>query len=215
MVYRLPLPELTASTRLITVLRGNHATQYFDVIEALISAGVRSMELTLTTPDTLASLSSLVHEFGSSADIGVGTVTTVGQAIRACRSGASYIVTPVTDPELIRISTDNGVAIVPGGLTPTELHSSWNHGASAVKVFPARVVGHAYTKDLRGPFPEMRVIPSGGVDLDGARAWLDAGADAVSVGGPILEDAFDGGDLGQLAARAKRFVEVCGAGGGA
>ncbi|MDF2667237.1 MAG: 2-dehydro-3-deoxyphosphogluconate aldolase, partial [Microbacterium sp.] len=102
-----------------------------------------------------------------------------------------------------------GMPIVPGGLTPTELFASWSAGASAVKVFPAGQVGPGYLKDLRGPFPAIAVVPSGGVDADSAAAWLAAGAVAVSVGGPLLGDAFRGGDLGELRERAERFVEVC------
>jgi 2-dehydro-3-deoxyphosphogluconate aldolase/(4S)-4-hydroxy-2-oxoglutarate aldolase len=136
-------------------------------------------------------------------------VTTADEAERACTGGAAYLVTPTTDLEVIAATTSKGVPIVPGGLTPTELHAGWRAGASAVKVFPAGAVGPGYVKDLHGPFPDLRVIPSGGVDLAAARAWLRAGADAVSVGGPLLGDAFRGGDLGELEARAREFVAAC------
>lgn len=106
-------------------------------------------------------------------------------------------------------ATDAGVPIVPGGMTPTELFASWSAGASAVKVFPAGQVGPGYLKDLRGPFPDLVAVPSGGVDLAGAEAWLRAGAVAVSVGGPLLGDAFAGGDLSALRERAAAFVAVC------
>lgn len=212
---RLPLPERSAASRLIVVMRGTDAAQYPEIIDALAGAGVRSMELTLTTPGTLDALPDLVQRFGDRVDLGVGTVTTVEQARAACEGGAAYLVTPVTDHAVIAASIQRGVPIVPGGLTPTELHASWAAGASAVKVFPSSVVGAGYVKDLRGPFPELRVIPSGGVDLDAAQAWLAAGADAVSVGGPLLGDAFAGGDLDALADRAAQFVGVCTRVGGA
>jgi 2-dehydro-3-deoxyphosphogluconate aldolase/(4S)-4-hydroxy-2-oxoglutarate aldolase len=206
---RLPLPARTATTRLIAVLRGSWADQYEPVIGALADAGVRSVELTLTTPGTLDALPGLVETFGNRLDLGVGTVTTADEAERACTGGAAYLVTPTTDLEVIAATTSKGVPIVPGGLTPTELHAGWRAGASAVKVFPAGAVGPGYVKDLHGPFPDLRVIPSGGVDLAAARAWLRAGADAVSVGGPLLGDAFRGGDLGELEARAREFVAAC------
>lgn len=209
MTDRLPLPERSAASRLIVVMRATSAEQYPEVIDVLAEAGARSIELTLTTPGTLEALPDLVRRFGDRVDLGVGTITTVEQARRACDGGAAYLVTPVIDHPVISASLDRGVPIVPGGLTPTELHSAWAAGASAVKVFPSSVVGAGYVKDLRGPFPELRVIPSGGVDLDAAEAWLAAGADAVSVGGPLLGDAFQGGDLEALADRAARFVGAC------
>jgi len=212
---RLSLPERSAATRLIVVMRAASAEQYPEVISTLADAGVRSMELTLTTPGTLEALPDLHRRFGDRVDLGVGTITTVQQARRAAAGGAAYLVTPVTDHAVITAAIDRGVPIVPGGLTPTELHSAWAAGASAVKVFPAGVVGAGYVKDLRGPFPELRVIPSGGVDLETAQAWLAAGADAVSVGGPLLGDAFTGGDLSELADRAAQFVGVCTRVGGA
>lgn len=208
MTDRLPLPERSAASRLIVVMRAGSAEQYPEVIDTLATAGVRSMELTLTTPGTLEALPELVRRFGDTVDLGVGTVTTPEQVQQAADGGAAYLVTPVTDHAVIADSIERGVPIVPGGLTPTELYSSWLAGASAVKVFPSSVVGAGYVKDLRGPFPELRVIPSGGVDLDAAQAWLAAGADAVSVGGPLLGDAFTGGNLTELADRAAQFVGV-------
>jgi 2-dehydro-3-deoxyphosphogluconate aldolase / (4S)-4-hydroxy-2-oxoglutarate aldolase len=101
------------------------------------------------------------------------------------------------------------VPIVPGGLTPTELFASWSAGAAAVKIFPANQVGPGYLKDLRGPFPGIAAVPSGGVDLLGAKAWLEAGAAAVSVGGPLLGDALRGGDLDALRDRTTAFVATC------
>lgn len=212
-VERPALPEATARGRVIAVLRADDPARYAPVIDTLAEAGVRSMELTLTTPGTLEALPGLVERYAGAVDIGVGTVTTAQQAERAGDGGADYLVTPVTDAEVIAAAARAGVPIVPGGLTPTELHAGWRAGAAAVKVFPASLVGPGYVKDLRGPFPDLRVIPSGGVDLEAARAWIAAGADAVSVGGPLLgstlKDAPDAAALTALAERASTFVEAC------
>lgn len=207
-VFRPSLPERTAASRLIVVIRGERADQYAPVLEALAGAGIRSVELTLSTPGTLDELPSLLAQFGEQLDIGIGTVTDPADLATAAARGAAYIVTPITRADLLQAAADAGIAIVPGGLTPTELHAGWAAGAAAVKVFPASVVGPGYVKDLRGPFPGIRVIPSGGVDLDAAQAWLRAGADAVSVGGPLLGDALKGGSLEALAERAAQFVAV-------
>src|SRR5699024_7300929 len=212
---RLSLPERSAATRLIVVMRAASAEQYPEVISTLADAGVRSMELTLTTPGTLEALPDLHRRFGDRVDLGVGTITTVQQARRAADGGAAYLVTPVTDHAVITGAIDRGVPIVPGGLTPTERHSAWAAGASAVKVFAARVVGAGYGKDLRGPFPELRGFPAGGGDPGTAHACRAARAVGVSVGGPVLGDALRGGDRSELAGGAAQCAGVCtrGAGG--
>ena len=202
------LPERTAAARLIVVIRGECADQYAPVLDALAGAGIRSVELTLSTPGTLDELPALQERFGDQLDIGIGTVTDPGDLRVAAERGAHYIVTPITRADLLEAADEAGIPIVPGGLTPSELHAGWAAGAAAVKVFPASVVGPGYVKDLRGPFPGIRVIPSGGVDLEAARAWLQAGAEAVSVGGPLLGDALKGDSLEALADRAVQFVGV-------
>lgn len=206
---RVALPERTVESRLIVVARAQRAEDYEPVLDVLIDAGIRSIELTLTTPGTFDRLPRLLAQYDGVADLGVGTVTNGVDLGRAVDAGARYLVTPITSAAFVEQATDAGVPIVPGGLTPTELFASWSAGASAVKVFPAGQVGPGYLKDLRGPFPDIVAVPSGGVDLAGAEAWLAAGAVAVSVGGPLLGDAFSGGDLGALRDRAAAFVAVC------
>jgi 2-dehydro-3-deoxyphosphogluconate aldolase/(4S)-4-hydroxy-2-oxoglutarate aldolase len=201
------LPTRTVSSKLVVVARASAASDYAPVLAALADAGVQSVELTLTTPGTFDAFAELRGSFDG--DLGIGTVTNLDQLERAIEVGADYVVTPITSAALVERAVAAGMPIVPGGLTPTELFASWSAGASAVKVFPAGQVGPGYLKDLRGPFPDIAVVPSGGVDADSAAAWLAAGAVAVSVGGPLLGDAFRGGDLGALRARAERFVEVC------
>lgn len=206
---RVALPARTVESRLIVVARAQRAEDYDAVLDVLVDAGIRSVELTLTTPGTFAHFPRLRERFGDVVDLGIGTVTSTDDLTRAIDAGATYVVTPITSAEFVRQSTAAGVPIVPGGLTPTELFASWSAGASAVKVFPAGQVGPGYLKDLRGPFPDIVAVPSGGVDLAGAESWLAAGAVAVSVGGPLLGDAFNGGDLGALRDRAEAFVAVC------
>lgn len=202
------LPARTLSSKLVVVARASAAADYEPVLAALAQAGVQSVELTLTTPGTFDAFAGLRSSFDG--DLGIGTVTTLDQLGRAIEVGADYVVTPITSSALVERAVAAGIPIIPGGLTPTELFSSWSAGAPAVKIFPAGQVGPGYLKDLRGPFPDIAVVPSGGVDADSAAAWLAAGAVAVSVGGPLLGDAFRGGDLGALRERAERFVAVCG-----
>ncbi|GHG59121.1 2-keto-3-deoxy-phosphogluconate aldolase [Sinomonas cellulolyticus] len=185
----------------VAVLRARTASEYRPVIEALLEGGVRSIELTLSTGGVFDVLQDLVEGY-QEAEIGVGTITTVEQAREALDQGARFLVTPVTDLAVIELAASRGVPAYPGGLTPTELHAGWAAGASAVKLFPASAVGPGYISQLRGPFPDMQVLPSGGIDLADIDAWISAGAVAVSVGGPLVQDAFAGGDLKDLTARA-------------
>jgi 2-dehydro-3-deoxyphosphogluconate aldolase/(4S)-4-hydroxy-2-oxoglutarate aldolase len=188
----------------VAVLRAQHAKDYAPVIDALREGGVLSIELTLSTPGVWDELPPLLERFGDSVEIGVGTVTTAVQAAAAIELGAAYIVTPITVPEIVTSSAERGVPVFPGGLTPTELHAGWSLGATAVKVFPASTVGPGYISQIRGPFPDIQVVPSGGVDIEDVPAWIRAGALAVSLGGPLLGDAFQGGSLTELTARARR-----------
>ncbi|MDP9904120.1 bifunctional 4-hydroxy-2-oxoglutarate aldolase/2-dehydro-3-deoxy-phosphogluconate aldolase [Arthrobacter bambusae] len=200
-----PAPSaILLDTRVVAVLRAKHAKDYSPVIEALRVGGVLSIELTLSTPGVFEELPLLLDRFGDAVEIGVGTVTTPAEAETALDLGAAYIVTPITEPDVITACTRRGVPVFPGGLTPTELHTGWKLGATAVKLFPASTVGPGYISQLRGPFPEIQVVPSGGLTIEDVPAWIRAGALAVSLGGPLLGDAFKGGSLPELTTRARR-----------
>ncbi|MCS3494524.1 2-dehydro-3-deoxyphosphogluconate aldolase/(4S)-4-hydroxy-2-oxoglutarate aldolase [Arthrobacter sp. JUb119] len=202
-----PVSPRLQSAPVIAVLRAEHARDYAPVIEALIAGGIVSVELTLSTPGVIEELPVLRRQFGNSIDLGVGTVTALSEVDPLIDAGADYLVTPTTRPGIIDRAVSRGVPIFPGGLTPSELHDGWTLGASAVKVFPACVFGPSYISHLRGPFPEIQVVPSGGVSLESAVQWMRAGALAVSLGGPLLLDAFKGGDLKSLSERSVRVVE--------
>lgn len=200
-----PAPSaILGDTGVVAVLRARHARDYAPVIESLQLGGVVSIELTLSTPGVWDELPLLLDRFSEAVEIGVGTVTTAAEAEAALDLGAAYIVTPITEPDVITACTRRGVPVFPGGLTPTELHTGWKLGATAVKVFPASTVGPGYVSQLRGPFPDIQVVPSGGVEIDDVPAWIRAGALAVSLGGPLLGDAFKGGSLAELTTRARR-----------
>lgn len=207
-------PQRPASSALLTanpvvaVMRAHHAREYAPVIEALVRGGVRSIELTLSTQGVFEELPRLKERFGPDAEIGVGTITTVDQAMQALDGGADYLVTPAMVTAVVSAAVERDIPVFPGGLTPTELLAGWNAGATAVKLFPASAVGIGYVDQLRGPFPEMRIVPSGGIGIDDAPAWIAAGVLAVSLGGPLLRDAFSGGSLTELTARASKLSHL-------
>lgn len=202
MSARQVVPATLRDSPVVAVLRASSAAAYAPVVEALLTGGVRHIEVTLSTPGTIEAIPQLRAAFGDEARVGVGTVTEVDQARRAVESGAHFLVTPTTERRVIDVALAAEVPIFPGGFTPTELHAGWRRGVAAVKVFPASHLGPGYLADLRGPFPGIEVIPSGGVTADGAIEWLRAGACAVSLGGPLLQDAFRGGDPAELTRRA-------------
>lgn len=208
MLDRASVPSLLAATRIVAVLRAASADHYDAVVDVLVSNGVRSIELTLTTPGTLEKVPGIVRRVGDSADIGVGTITSPVQAVKAIDQGARYLVTPITLPEVVTVAVYAGVPIFPGALTPTEVFAAWSAGATAVKIFPAQAVGADYGSHLLGPFPDLAYIPSGGIGELDVEEWLRAGAVAVSVGSPLLGDALRGGSLKALAERAARFRAI-------
>jgi 2-dehydro-3-deoxyphosphogluconate aldolase / (4S)-4-hydroxy-2-oxoglutarate aldolase len=207
-ISRPPLSDRLSAGRVIAVLRAPQVSALAPICDVLVEEGILSLELTLTTPDLLGSLSGLVDRYAANADVGVGTVLDTTEASKAIDSGAQYLVTPTMNLPVIDLAVRNQIAVLPGGLTPTELAAGWNAGATAVKIFPAQTVGAGYLKHLRGPFPDLQAVPSGGVDLDASREWLAAGAVAVSIGGPLLGDALKGGDLPALRDRCRAVRAV-------
>ncbi len=207
-ISRPPLSDRLISSKVIAVLRASHVSALVPVCEVLVNEGILSLELTLTTPGLLDALPELVDRYSDSADVGVGTILTESEAQRALDSGAQYLVTPTMNLPVVRLAVQHQVAVFPGGLTPTELAAGWDAGATAVKIFPAQTVGAGYLKHLRGPFPDLQAVPSGGVDLDASRQWLAAGAVAVSIGGPLLGDSLKGGDVSALRDRCRAVRAV-------
>lgn len=192
----------------IAVLRAVDARRYAPVVDVLADNGIRGIELTMSTPGTLEVLADIRAGVADEVQVGIGTITTVAQLQEALDAGVDFVVTPTTDVTVIDAAVTAGVPIYPGGLTPTELWTGWAAGATAVKVFPAALVGPAYVAHLRGPFPDIEVIPSGGIGMAEAAEWIQAGARAVSVGRPLIGDALNGGDLDALARRCRQLNDV-------
>jgi 2-dehydro-3-deoxyphosphogluconate aldolase / (4S)-4-hydroxy-2-oxoglutarate aldolase len=207
-INRPPLSDRLSSSKVIAVLRASYVSALAPVCDVLVEEGILSLELTLTTPGLLDALEELANRYGGNADVGVGTILTESEAQQAIDCGAQYLVTPTINLPVINLAVESQIAIFPGGMTPTELAAGWHAGATAVKIFPAETVGASYLKHLRGPFPDLQAVPSGGVDLDATREWLAAGAAAVSIGGPLLGDALKGGDVPPLRERCRAVRRV-------
>jgi 2-dehydro-3-deoxyphosphogluconate aldolase/(4S)-4-hydroxy-2-oxoglutarate aldolase len=192
----------------VAILRAAGAGRFLEVGRVLYEAGVRGIEVTLTSEGALEAFGRLREELPGDALLGVGTVRSVADAELAVEAGAGYLVAPDFRPEVVGWAVERGLPVVPGALTPTEVAAAWAAGATAVKVFPVSAVGGpAYLKAVRAPLPEVPLVPTGGVGIDDIGAYLDAGAVAVGLGSPLLGDAGDpDGDPVALADRARRAV---------
>lgn len=196
------LPHVVVASRVVAVLRAPYAMDWTQVVDVLVEHGITGIELTLTTPNALDGLEALSARFGTDAAIGVGTVTTADQARHALDAGASFLVSPGVVPAALELSVSRDIPMIGGAFTPTEVMSTWGAGATAVKIFPASSVGPGYLRELRGPFPDLVAMPSGGVGVGDIAPWLAGGAAAVSLGGWLLGDALTG-DLGGLRERCR------------
>jgi len=169
----------------IAVLRARAATSVSPIARALHAGGVRALEITLTTPGAVETIAAL-----SGADdgmlVGAGTVLDAAAARSVLDAGARFVVSPTLEPDVIRVCLDRNIPSIPGAFTPTEILAAWRAGASLVKLFPAAAVGPGFVRDLRGPLPELRIVPSGGVTLENTGEWIRAGAAAVSVGSALF-----------------------------
>lgn len=195
------------SRRVLAIIRGTDPGAAVRSALTLAEEGVTLIEVSLTTPDAFGVISRARAELGADVDLGAGTVVTAQEANRAADAGAGFAVTPAIVPGL-RAAAARGLPLLCGALSPAEVVTAVQHGAAAVKLFPASLGGPRYLRALRDPFPEVPFVPVGGVDADAAREYFAAGAVAVGVGSPLLGDAASGGSLSDLRVRARRFLAV-------
>jgi len=172
--------------RVIAVMRAMTEDKVMEAARALARGGIKIMEVAFSHPGAGEALRRLSSEPLPGILLGAGTVTSIDLLKQALASGAKFIVTPHIVPEVIEHCVTSGIPVVPGALTPTEIQKCVQMGAPAVKVFPARAMGPGYIRDLRGPYPDARLVPTGGVDSANAREFLAAGAIAVGAGGGLF-----------------------------
>jgi 2-dehydro-3-deoxyphosphogluconate aldolase/(4S)-4-hydroxy-2-oxoglutarate aldolase len=196
-------------TRIVAVIRATSGERLVDVARALIAGGVDVLEITFTVPRAIDVLKRVVDAVGGEALVGAGTVLDSETARAAMLAGAEFIVSPNTNVDVIRLCRRYDKLVMPGAFTPTEVLAAWEAGADIVKIFPCDSVGPGYLKALHGPFPKIRLMPTGGIDIDNAAAFLKAGACALGVGSSLVsKGAVDSGDMAAITAMAKRFVAV-------
>jgi 2-dehydro-3-deoxyphosphogluconate aldolase/(4S)-4-hydroxy-2-oxoglutarate aldolase len=176
--------------------------------KALMAGDVPIAEVTLTVPGAIDGIRRLVQTFGETLLVGVGSVTRAAQADEAVAAGAQFIVTPILVPEVIEAARRHGKVVIPGAFTPTEIFQAHTLGADVVKVFPASVGGPAYFKAILAPMPFLRLMPTGGVDLSTAAAFIKAGAVTLGAGAALVDAvAVQKGDWATITDLARRFRE--------
>jgi len=193
---------------IIPIIRASSGDVAMPVAEALLQGGLPVTEITLTVPNAIDAIRAVAKRFAGKLLVGAGTVTDAETAKRAMDAGAEFIVTPSLLPEVIEAAHRASVPVLPGALTPTEVFEAHRLGGDMVKVFPVQSVGGAaYLRALRGPFPDIPLVPTGGVTLENVAEMFKAGAAAVGVGTELIpKDALDRRDYAAIGALAKQFV---------
>jgi len=194
---------------IVAVIRAESPDLLVDVAEALLAGGVEVMEVTFTVPRAMQVLEQVAGKLGSRVLLGAGTVLDAQTARAAILAGAEFIVAPTVNLEVIETCRRYSKLAMPGALTPTEILTAWQAGADIVKVFPSELTGPKYLKLINAPLPQVRLMPTGGVNLDSAIDYLKAGACALGIGGSLVEPkAVASGDLKRIETLARQYVEL-------
>jgi 2-dehydro-3-deoxyphosphogluconate aldolase / (4S)-4-hydroxy-2-oxoglutarate aldolase len=205
----MPDTTIIEADGVVAVVRLNDLSKAAPLAEALVSGGVRAVEFTFTNPAAAGAIAAAGEALGARALIGAGSVLDAETARVAILAGASFVVTPTLSLPVVSLCNRYGVATVIGGLTPTELLTAWEAGATYVKVFPASLGGPQYLRDVLAPLPQLKLIPTGGVSRDNAADFIRAGAVAVALGGNLVDArSVADEDWPTLTARARAVADA-------
>jgi len=208
MAHQAPLQRVLDS-RIVAIIRSEKSELLVDVAEALLAGGVEVMEVTFTIPRATDVLEKVAGKLGDRILLGAGTVLDTETARLAILAGAEFIVSPAVNTDVIELCRRYSKPVMPGALTPTEVVTAWQAGADIVKIFPSELTGPKYIKSLKAPLPQIRMMPTGGVNLDTAEEFLKCGACALGIGGSLVEPkAVASGDLKRIESLARQYVEI-------
>jgi len=194
---------------IVAVVRSPDSQQLVEVARALVDGGVGVVEITMTVPDALDVVRAVRRALGDRLLLGAGTILDPETARAALLAGAEFLVAPTLNLDVIRLCQRYDKLVMPGAFTPTEILTAWEAGADIVKVFPADVVGPAFFKAVRAPLPQVKLMPTGGVDLTTAAEFLKAGACCLGVGGQLVEPkAVAARDFDRIRDLARQYVNI-------
>ena len=193
----------------IGILRGFQAATVERLVDAALRGGLKNIEVTMNSEDAPGLLQLIQKRSGSAMNVGAGTVCTLEDMEAALGAGAEFVVTPVLIPDVISGCRKRQIPVISGAFTPTEIYRAWELGADLVKIFPADQLGPAYIKNVKAPFPQVRLVPTGGVTVETLPEYKRAGADGYGVGSPLFAKArVEEGDWRWVEEQAGRFVEA-------
>ncbi len=194
----------------VAIIRLDDLSNALQIARALEEGGIRALEFTLTNPGAVDAIGQVKAAMPAHVLVGAGTVLRAEEAQKCIRAGADFVVTPAFLPDVVQVAVDAGVPVACGAFSPTEILAAWSAGAALVKVFPAGRLGPGYIKDVLAPLPNLRLVPTGGVNLDNCAAFLDAGAYTVAVGSSLVaESLVSRADWVALRHLAEQYVEAC------
>src|SRR5215468_8141825 len=198
------------SLGLVPVVRASSSDEAIQVIEAIMAGGVNVLEITMTVPGAVRVIEKVADKYGSDVLVGAGTVLDPETARACLLAGAQFVVSPALNLGTIELCHRYSAPVMPGVLTPTEVVTAWSAGADIVKVFPCGSVGGAsYIKNLKGPLPQIKMVPTGGVSLKTAADFITAGSSALGVGTDLVDvKAIRAGEAHVVSERARQFVEI-------
>jgi len=205
-----PMLDQLKRIRVVAVVRAPSAELALKASETLVENGITGIEITFTTPDAASVIKKCRENFGDRALVGAGTVVTSEQLHAATESGAQFLVSPGTDEVLTRAMLETGLLTMTGALTPTEVMTASRLGVQVIKVFPGSLGGPGYLSALRGPFPDLKFMPTGGVSSENIADWFKHGAFAVGAGGDLVSaKALQEENMEDIAAKARQYVAAC------
>ena len=198
------------SIGVVPVVRASSADEAMQAIDAIREGGVNVLEITMTVPGAVGGIAEVSKRYGDQVVVGAGTVLDPETALRCIDAGAVFVVSPALNLETIEACIEAGIPVMPDALSPTEVLTAWNAGADMVKIFPAGAVGGpSYLKNLKGPLPQIKMIPTGGVSLSTAADFIKAGAAALGVGTDLVDiKAIRDGHPNIVTQRARQFVQI-------
>ena len=195
--------------KIVAVIRAESGDLLVDVAESLLAGGVEVMEVTFTVPRATRVLERVADRIGSRILLGAGTVLDTETCRAALLAGADFIVSPAVNVEVIELCKRYSKVVMPGALTPTEVVTAWQAGADIVKIFPSDLTGPKYLKALHGPLPHVRLMPTGGVNLETAAEFLRCGACALGIGSSLVDPkTVASGDLKKIESLARQYVQI-------
>jgi 2-dehydro-3-deoxyphosphogluconate aldolase/(4S)-4-hydroxy-2-oxoglutarate aldolase len=209
MMNKTEVLEKVKDLGLLAVIRGPSVELTVRMVEALVEGGVKGIEITYSTPNAEEVVRTLAEKFGSRILLGMGTLTKPEQALSAKAAGANFLVSPVCGEELVKAMVASGLLTMAGALTPTEVFKAHSLGADVIKIFPGSIGGPGYIKALKGPFPYIPMMPTGGVNAGNAADWFAAGVVAVGAGSELCPPQLaKEGKFSEISLKAAEFVRT-------